>query len=95
MSTPQRIEFARQLLTQIDGETQEAAACMIADAIDMISSAKSKDLMDVLRTCEAALRDAEECLPRWEILADMMKNHCQNVVHNAAVIAKAHLKGQP
>ena len=43
----------------------------------------------------AALRDAEECLPRWEILADMMKNHCQNVVHNAAVIAKAHLKGQP
>ena len=95
MSTPQRIEFARQLLTQIDGETQEAAACMIADAIDMISSAKSKDLMDVLRTCEGALKDADSSYPMWDVLSDMMKNHVQNVVHNAAVIAKSHLKGQP
>lgn len=92
MSTPAQIEFGRQLLTQIDGETQEAAAKMIADAIDMISSAKNKDLMEVLQTCEAALRDAEECLPRWEVLSDGYRNHCQNVVHNAAVAAKYHIK---
>ena len=92
MSTPAQIEFGRQLLTQIDGETQEAAAKMIADAIDMIASARSKDLMDVLRTCEAALKDADASFPMWDVLADPMKNHCMNVVHNAAVIAKSHIR---
>ena len=92
MSTPAQVEFARQLLTQIDGETQEAAAKMIADAIDMLSAAKSKSLLEALKTCEAALRDAEEFLPRWEVLSDMFKNHCQNTVHNAAVLAKSQIR---
>ena len=92
MSTTHQVEFARKLLTEIDGQTQESAAKMIADALDMIASARSKDLIDVLRTCEGALRDAEECLPRWEILSDGYKTLCQESVHNAAVMAKSHLR---
>lgn len=92
MITPAQIEFGRQLLTQMDGETQEAAAKMIADAIDMITTAKNKDLMMALRQCEYALRDAEECLPRWEILSDVFKKHCFEVVSSAAITAKAHIK---
>jgi hypothetical protein len=48
--------------------------------------------MDVLRTCEAALKDADALFPMWDVLADPMKNHCMNVVHNAAVIAKSHIR---
>ena len=95
MSTPAQVEFARQLLTQIDGETQEAAAKMIADAIDMIGEAKNKDLMHVLRQCEAALKDADASFPMWEVLADPMKNHVMDVVHSAAIAAKAHIRRTP
>ena len=86
--SPEFIELGRQLLTRIDGQTQEMSALIIGGSIELTIAAR----MDVLRQCEAALRDAETSLPMWEVLADPMKQHCLNSVRNAAQAAKQAIK---
>ena len=92
---PVYIDLAKSLLTRIDGETQDAAALIIAASFAMTVSEQRKPLLDVVGKCEVALRDAEECLPRWEILADTYKQLCSESVHSATVAAKNVLQNEP
>jgi hypothetical protein len=88
---PEFIQLGRELLTRIDGETQDIAAVILGGSIQMTVDAQKKPILHTLSQCEAALRDAEECLPRWEVLSDQYRHHCLTNVIAAAVAAKAAL----
>lgn len=72
---PEYIELGRQLLQRIDGQDRELAATIIGGSIQLTIEANKEPLIHALKTSEAALRDAEEIIPRASVISDMMLNH--------------------